>query len=426
MSTLKIQQKQDAEVTSVEAEETNLAVQRTSNSQLAAQAAAKRSTQAKEGLEGDNVHQVAEKGVASSGAALPHLGAIQASFGSHDVTGVKAHTDDNAKTATGELGATAYARGNDVAFSGAPDLHTAAHEAAHVVQQQAGVQLKGGVGQEGDVYEQHADAVADLVGQGKSSEAMLSTMAGNSSAADKVQRKVDHFVQFLGKPLDEKLGEADATPEHGETAGKQRRYSVEQYIEMWEKEQGRKLTAREKDTLARGCIGITAMNLTGGGNPPLDNAYGTFDDAHAAMVDMNKMLAKARATPETAAGAKGKQAVLFAKLFWSNQSPSSEDRKKPDEDAYKPDPKTGKVDMSDYKYKAQPGYINFDYGFWDESSKSFWHANHSQPGMKVYQSTQDKFAAGYIDFDRIIYCVGVAENYDPGLAAITVGSGGGG
>jgi hypothetical protein len=40
-----------------------------------------------------------------------------------------------------------YATGNHVAFKGAPNLHTAAHEAAHVVQQRGGVQLKGGVGQ---------------------------------------------------------------------------------------------------------------------------------------------------------------------------------------------------------------------------------------------------------------------------------------
>jgi hypothetical protein len=60
-----------------------------------------------------------------------------------------------------------------VAFAGAPNLHTAAHEAAHVIQQRAGVQLKGGVGEVGDPYERHADAVADAVVQGKSSEALL-------------------------------------------------------------------------------------------------------------------------------------------------------------------------------------------------------------------------------------------------------------
>jgi hypothetical protein len=38
--------------------------------------------------------------------------------------------------------------------------------------------------------------------------------------------------------------------------------------------------------------------------------------------------------------------------------------------------------------------------------------------MKVYQSTRDKFIAGYIDFDRIVFGVAFAKNYDPGKAAI--------
>jgi hypothetical protein len=54
----------------------------------------------------------------------------------------------------------------------------AAHEAAHVVQQCAGVQLKGGGGETGDRYEQHADAVAYLVVQGKSSASLLASFVG--------------------------------------------------------------------------------------------------------------------------------------------------------------------------------------------------------------------------------------------------------
>jgi hypothetical protein len=73
--------------------------------------------------------------------------------------------------------------------------------------------------------------------------------------------------------------------------------------------------------------------------------------------------------------------------------------------------------MSDYHYRDQPGYINFDYGFWDEETNCFWHANHAQPGMIVYQSTKEKFAAGYIDFDRIVYCAAIARNYNAMNAA---------
>jgi hypothetical protein len=90
------------------------------------------------------------------------------------------------------MGAQAYATGNHVVLGGNADLHTAAHEAAHVVQQRSGVQLKGGVGQVGDAYEQHADAVADRVVQGKSADDLLGALApsGRGGAGNVVQRSI--------------------------------------------------------------------------------------------------------------------------------------------------------------------------------------------------------------------------------------------
>jgi hypothetical protein len=139
--------------------------------------------QRKGGGDARDVHATATAGTAGPGGSLPFLDRIQRSFGRHDVTGVRAHTDDAAAGASAAMGAQAYARGNDVAFGGTADLHTAAHEAAHVVQQRAGVHLKGGVGEHGDAYERHADAVADTVVAGGSAEALLSTMAGAPAAA---------------------------------------------------------------------------------------------------------------------------------------------------------------------------------------------------------------------------------------------------
>ncbi len=127
-----------------------------------------------------DVHAAAEAGVRGGGGALPFADRIQHSFGSFDVSGIRAHTGGDARQANESMGSMAYATGSDVAFRGAPDLFTAAHEAAHVIQQQAGVQLRGGVGEVGDRYEQHADAVAARVVQGKSAEDLLATMAGGS------------------------------------------------------------------------------------------------------------------------------------------------------------------------------------------------------------------------------------------------------
>ncbi|MBK9036004.1 MAG: DUF4157 domain-containing protein [Myxococcales bacterium] len=138
-----------------------------------------------------DVRGQAERGVAGPGTALPHAETIQQAFGGHDLSGVRAHTDAAAATSAGAIGASAYATGNDVAFaSPSPDLHTAAHEAAHVVQQRAGVSLYGGIGQTGDRYEQHADAVADAVVAGKPAAPLLDQLAAPapSAAAPAVQR----------------------------------------------------------------------------------------------------------------------------------------------------------------------------------------------------------------------------------------------
>jgi hypothetical protein len=127
---------------------------------------------------GADVHVAAQRGVSGAGGTLPHFATIQQLFGRHDVSGIQAHVGGEARQASHAIGAEAYAMGDRVAFSSAPDLHTAAHEAAHVVQQRGGVQLKGGVGEVGDPYERHADQVADAVVQGKSAEALLDPYAG--------------------------------------------------------------------------------------------------------------------------------------------------------------------------------------------------------------------------------------------------------
>ena len=130
-----------------------------------------------------DVHGIAQRGLRTGGSSYPFLDQIQRSFGGHDISNTSAHEGATAQRSCAELGARAYASGTDVAFGSTPDLHTAAHEAAHVVQQKEGVSLKGGVGKAGDNYERHADAVADLVVQGKSAEGLLNRVAGSASAS---------------------------------------------------------------------------------------------------------------------------------------------------------------------------------------------------------------------------------------------------
>ncbi len=135
------------------------------------------------------VEEIAAGGVAGAGQPLPHLEQIQSSFGSHDVSEVRAHVGGAAASAATAIRAEAYATGEEVAFASAPDLHTAAHEAAHTVQQKRGVQLAGGVGREGDAYERQADAAADAVVNGESAAAVLGPASEALTAGGAVQRK---------------------------------------------------------------------------------------------------------------------------------------------------------------------------------------------------------------------------------------------
>ena len=86
-------------------------------------------------------------------------------FEHHDLSGVRAERSGEAWS----MGAEALTRGSVVSFARTPTLHTAAHEAAHVIQQRAGVADN----RENDVYERQAEAVADRVTRGQSSEDLL-------------------------------------------------------------------------------------------------------------------------------------------------------------------------------------------------------------------------------------------------------------
>jgi hypothetical protein len=134
-------------------------------------------------MEPGAVVDTALTGVAEAALSLPHFERIQQAFGAHDVSHVRAAIGGTAGDAAKAIGASAYTIGDRIAFRGYPDLHLAAHEAAHVVQQRAGLALEDGVGKRGDVHEQHADAVADAVVEGRSAEAMLGPTRSTGGAA---------------------------------------------------------------------------------------------------------------------------------------------------------------------------------------------------------------------------------------------------
>lgn len=138
-----------------------------------------------------NVRKSAQRGFSGNAGPLPHLETIQQSFGHHALKEVKAFVGGPARNANEQMGSTAYAANGCAAFKQPPDLRTASHEAAHIVQQRAGVPGREGVGKSGDRYERIADAVAESVVQGHSAEHLLDQYP-------RIHPAQSNFVQFNG------------------------------------------------------------------------------------------------------------------------------------------------------------------------------------------------------------------------------------
>lgn len=145
------------------------------------------------GLDDGALQRQAALGVSGAGEALPHRSRIESAFG-RDLSHVRAHVGGAAAESAGAIGAEAYATANNVAFSRAPSLHTAAHEAAHVVQQAEGVSLLGGVGRAGDTYERNADAVADRVVAGQSAADLLPGRLSSGSDGNQALQRTPSSV----------------------------------------------------------------------------------------------------------------------------------------------------------------------------------------------------------------------------------------
>jgi hypothetical protein len=177
--------------------------------------------------------------------------------------------------------------------------------------------------------------------------------------------------------------------------------SMADYIKKWEMEQGHKMTNAERQVLAAGCIGITALNLGVFTNPDLSECYATFKEAWDHSRTMNEFLS---------ANQPDRRAVIFSKRFWSGGK------------KYEPDPKTRRVDLSGHHDEPRDfeGAINFDYGFLDEKTGKWWHANHCDPGtlgpaecdmkgpMKAYESDLQHYSRPLKDFDKQVFCVGIS------------------
>jgi Domain of unknown function (DUF4157) len=316
----------------------------------------------------------------SSGVPLDELGVghaldgsvrsrAESAFGT-SLESVRIHTDGAAQRIAGAEGAQAFAVGDDIGFGAGmyrPGTLEGdaiiAHEIAHTLQYDPRSDGSTTLTAEHDATRMAVDAGLHAAGRGGSPH-RGTTLGLGLSRCDGETKGV--------KPV---KGIAPALP-----AGEDYDiHKVAEYIKMWEQQQGRKMTDKEKETLRAGCIGITAVNLGRTSNPPLTECFDTLEQAKKRREELEKST--------------GAPHFLFSKRFFS------------DGKDYTPNAATGKVDMSQYSYKAKPGWVNFDYGWYDEASGNLWHANEGGPKMEVYQSTPKEYAKPYGGFDKQVWCV---------------------
>ena len=195
----------------------------------------------------------------------------------------------------------------------------------------------------------------------------------------------------------------------------------------------------ERELLATGGIGLVALHLGRGPiAPPLDLAFATFDRARrvqaalAALVarrppaaDLPRRIAGDRVLRDVARVAAAFSAdleparlrpAIFALRFFSRQDGTWADRVHGDPARFLPDAR-GQVDLSAYAYVGRsdpqggPGatFTNFDHAWYDEPTDTWFHANHAEPGMKIFQSTLAHLSRPLAAFDRQVFCVALAR-----------------
>ena len=153
------------------------------------------------------VRDVAARGFSGTAAPIPHIERLQPVFGDHDLRAIRSYSDQSAQRASNAIDAAAYTMDTRVAFrEPSPNLRTAAHEAAHAVQQSSGIQLFGGVGRDGDRFELQAEAVADAVVSGRSAAPLLAEYAplrtrGTLPAAGVQRTRTPGRKKHAGQPF---------------------------------------------------------------------------------------------------------------------------------------------------------------------------------------------------------------------------------
>ncbi len=158
---------------------------------------------------------------------------------------------------------------------------------------------------------------------------------------------------------------------------------------VWPEMTGAVMSKKQELTLQAGCVGVTSSFLGIEGYPSNSNAYATFEQAKSKKAQMELE------NPDA-------NVVIYSIRFYTA-----------DDTKYLPDA-SGNVDMGDWSMKErrsiQYGGIthnlfNYDFGYLDEGSGYWWHANEAYPDMTVLKGTLYDFSKSLPDFNRQVFAV---------------------
>jgi hypothetical protein len=168
----------------------------------------------------------------------------------------------------------------------------------------------------------------------------------------------------------------------------ERTFSRDDFVtKAWPKMTGTEMNNIQKMDIDAGCIGITScvLGASGADVTKARGGYNTLGRAQAAKQQAELANPKAKY-------------IIFSVRFYSA-----------DPVKYKPDG-SGKVNMTDWNYhEVKPGGgFNFDFGYLDEATGMWWHANHAdvpKGSMEVYQGTLFDYSQRDPSFNHQIYVV---------------------
>ncbi|HEU5055021.1 MAG TPA: DUF4157 domain-containing protein, partial [Kofleriaceae bacterium] len=252
-----------------------------------------RSRRAGEAPAAQSMDDVATSAVAGKGAGMPLLGEVQSHIESHlgsDLSGVRVHTDDNARAAADTMGARAFTHGSDVFLGSGErpgDMGLMAHELTHVVQQGAAApraQAKLTVGGEDTAEEREADEVAARV-----------TGAAPMGAADAMSAVTGGLVQRQQRP--------DAEPHVGQGPG------ASTATPTWPRD---KVIAMQRQLRRLGLYTLGIDGVLGRGTDAgLVEAFGGFEWRTMTADDVIGRLTAATPT----AGTRGEHNLRYGEMF---------------------------------------------------------------------------------------------------------------